>query len=238
MNNLINTEQKTMSHIEISELAGKRSDSVKRTMDSLVSKGLILVTQIVEPVRGKDTVTYQVNKRDSYIVMAQVSPEFTAVLVDRWQELEGNQLISLPSPTQLALMVIKAEEEKATAMLEVDRLQGVCNTITAQFATGMTAVKFCKMLNGVNVTKVNGAMKKLNVLQNSSEGLIPTSYSRDKYFKLSYEDYENAKTGKKGRSAKATLTKVGAKWLYRAYLSGKLPMKATWDNSNSHVVFE
>lgn len=31
---------------------------------------------------------YLVGKRDSYVVVAQLSPEFTARLVDRWQELE------------------------------------------------------------------------------------------------------------------------------------------------------
>ncbi|WP_263079263.1 phage antirepressor KilAC domain-containing protein [Endozoicomonas sp. Mp262] len=87
------TEQ-TMSHIEIAGLAGKRPDSVKRTMDSLQDKGLILVTQSVEPYisgrgRSDNRTVYGVNKRDSYVVMAQVSPEFTARLVDRWQELEA-----------------------------------------------------------------------------------------------------------------------------------------------------
>jgi len=32
---------------------------------------------------------YLVSKRDSYVVVAQLSPEFTARLVDRWQELEA-----------------------------------------------------------------------------------------------------------------------------------------------------
>ncbi|WP_257276228.1 Rha family transcriptional regulator [Endozoicomonas sp. SESOKO4] len=82
-----------MSHIEIAKLAGKRPDSVKRTMDSLRDKGLITFTQIEETFVGADGKnqkrnTYHVNQRDSYVVMAQVSPEFTAKLVDRWQELE------------------------------------------------------------------------------------------------------------------------------------------------------
>jgi phage regulator Rha-like protein len=33
-------------------------------------------------------VEYHVNQRDSYVIVAQLSPEFTARLVDRWQELE------------------------------------------------------------------------------------------------------------------------------------------------------
>ncbi len=35
-------------------------------------------------------------KRDSFVVVAQLSPEFTGALVDRWQELE--QQVSASSP--------------------------------------------------------------------------------------------------------------------------------------------
>ena len=42
--------------------------------------------------RSRTTQVYQFTgeqgKRDSIVVVAQLSPEFTAVLVDRWQELE------------------------------------------------------------------------------------------------------------------------------------------------------
>ena len=80
----------TMSSREIAELVESRHDNVRRTMDTLQSKGLITITQTEEPTPGggKPVTVYQVNKRDSYIVVAQLSPEFTARLVDRWQELE------------------------------------------------------------------------------------------------------------------------------------------------------
>lgn len=84
----------TNKSVEIARLAGKRPDNVKRTMDSLRDKRLIAVTQIEEQyttTQGNtgNRSTYHVNQRDSYVVMAQVSPEFTARLVDRWQELEN-----------------------------------------------------------------------------------------------------------------------------------------------------
>ena len=34
------------------------------------------------------------------------------------------------------------------------------------------------------------------------------------------------------------LTKDGAKWLYKKYLKGELPMKQTWDGKFSNEVFE
>jgi len=85
---------KTMSHSQIADLLGNRNDVVKRTMERLQEKGVILVTPMVVRVRGKEVTEYHVNERDSYIVVAQLSPEFTAVIIDQWQELKDrvNQL--------------------------------------------------------------------------------------------------------------------------------------------------
>ena len=235
--NLINVESKlTMTSSQVADLLGYEKKEVNRKIKAMFSDK-IDGGEIPPSLDSRGYVDeYHLPELESKMFVAKHDINYLEKITKYW--IDKSKPAALPSPTQLALMVIKAEEEKATAMLEVDRLQGVCNTITAQFASGMTATMFCKMLNGVNVKQVNNALKELNILQNSNEGLIPTSYSRDKYFKLIYEDYENIKTGKKGRSAKSTLTKVGAKWLYRVYLSGKLPMKSTWDGSSSHVVFE
>lgn len=86
-------EEAMMSHVEIARIAGARKDSVKRTVIRLAEKGLIILTPTVEVSqnrKGPKTETiYNVNRRSSYIVMAQISPEFCADLVDRWIELEG-----------------------------------------------------------------------------------------------------------------------------------------------------
>ena len=84
----------TMTSQEISELTGKRHDNVKRTIDSLVADGTIVQPQLeVVPLkdalgRPRDESVYRVKERDSYIVVARLSPKFTAKLVDRWLELE------------------------------------------------------------------------------------------------------------------------------------------------------
>ena len=125
-----------------------------------------------------------------------------------------------------------AEEEKEAALIEVDRLQGVCQTITAQFAKGVTAPKFCKQFNGVNTQQVNNTLIELGLLRRTDAGTVPTSYARDRYF-IEKQDEHNGKL-----RSHSTLTLTGAKWLYRAYLSSKLPMKKTWNGSFVHVVFE
>lgn len=80
----------TMSSQEIAELVGKRHDNVKRTIETLVERKTIQLPQIEEVKNhlGQTVEQYQVCKRDSFVVVAQLSPEFTAALVDRWQALE------------------------------------------------------------------------------------------------------------------------------------------------------
>jgi len=89
----VQNEVVTMSSLEIAALVGSRHDSVKRTIERLADSGAITLPPMVEkPTAGRPTTVYLFEggrgKRDSIVVVAQLSPEFTANLVDRWQELE------------------------------------------------------------------------------------------------------------------------------------------------------
>lgn len=98
MNTTIFTDKASMTSIEIAELVGSRPDSVKRTIETLAKKGIIQFPQSVEienkqslgPRRFSSAYVFEGErgKRDSIIVVAQLCPEFTARLVDRWRELE------------------------------------------------------------------------------------------------------------------------------------------------------
>lgn len=105
----------TMSSREMAELTEIRHDSVKRTIETLRDKGLISSPQIVnfKNINNVDGQEYLVCKRDSYIIVAQLSPEFTARLVDRWQELETQQTPALPSYPE-ALRQLASQIELAT----------------------------------------------------------------------------------------------------------------------------
>lgn len=91
----------TMSSREIADLLECRHDSVKRTMERLRDKGLIRFTPSEETSHegagARPVEVYRVGKRDSYVVVAQLSPEFTARVVDRWQQLEAAQSIAMPN---------------------------------------------------------------------------------------------------------------------------------------------
>ncbi len=83
----------TMTSKEMADLTEKRHDNVKRTIETLANQGVISRPQIeevkIQRERREESVTqYRIGKRDSYIIVAQLSPEFTARLVDRWQKLE------------------------------------------------------------------------------------------------------------------------------------------------------
>lgn len=156
MNNLIiaNNEVLTMSSKEIAAVVESRHDSVKRAMMTLQDKGLITFTHTVEKGEGRPAAVLHVNKRDSYVVVAQLSPEFTAVLVDRWQELEAKQQPKIPTnfaeALQLAADQAKQLELAAPKVAFVDNLVNRDNLMTAtQVAVKhkMSAVKLNKILD-------------------------------------------------------------------------------------------
>lgn len=89
----LTTTPQTMTSREIAEMVEARHDSVRRTIERLAEKGVITLPPLVEkPTDGRPTLEYifsaEQGKRDSIIVVAQMCPQFTARLVDRWQELE------------------------------------------------------------------------------------------------------------------------------------------------------
>lgn len=111
----------TMSSREIAELVGSRHDKVKQSIERLVSRGVIVRPPMRDeqetgttPTGGHRNYTasvYHLQKRDSFVVVAQLSPEFTARLVDRWQELEeqvarSKPAIDLDDPAQLRRLLL------------------------------------------------------------------------------------------------------------------------------------
>ncbi len=75
-----------MNSIDIAALVGKRHDNVKRTIETLIERGVITSPQIEEkPTAGRPTTVYvfegEKGKRDSIIVVAQLSPEFKVLIL-------------------------------------------------------------------------------------------------------------------------------------------------------------
>lgn len=115
-----------MSTREIAELLEKRHDNIKLSAERLAAKGVIgspslQETHYVDPQNKQTYTEYLLNKRDSLILVAQNSPEFTARIVDRWQELEAQQAPAMPLTYIQALeRLIETEKQKEAALLALN----------------------------------------------------------------------------------------------------------------------
>lgn len=93
MNDMIDASRQnlTMSSREIADLVGSRHDKVKQSIERLAERCVIGLPPLGDYLDslGRRATEYRIGKRDSYVIVAQLSPEFTARLVDRWQELES-----------------------------------------------------------------------------------------------------------------------------------------------------
>ncbi len=145
--------QITMSSREIAQLVDSRHSNVCVTIERLMNSGVIggyAAMQYTHPQNGQVYHYYEVNKRDSYVIVAQLSPEFTARLVDRWQELEssGGMVVPQSLPEALRLAADLAEQKQRLSeelAIAAPKAEFVDRYVTA---TGsMTFRQVAKLLN-------------------------------------------------------------------------------------------
>lgn len=157
----IGNEPITMSSREIAELVEARHDSVKRTMERLSESGLISFTPLVETSHegsgARPVEVYQVDERDSYVVVARLSPEFTARLVDYWQH-HRNQHARLPTTAEAfaSAFTMLAEHERRQA--EQDRKMKAISADIELIKD--TAPMKAKPQNAESITEVRKRMNK------------------------------------------------------------------------------
>ena len=135
MNILTQTNQQSMTSQQIADLVDSRHDVVRKSIERLVARGVIQLPPVTEVKLNQSlspnnkTVVYVFSgdqgKRDSIIVVAQLSPEFTAKLVDRWAELEqkaSQSVVALPHDYISALeelLITKKGEQLAQEQLAI-----------------------------------------------------------------------------------------------------------------------
>lgn len=127
------TTARTMTSLEIAGLVESKHEKVRQSIERLANRGVIQLppTGKVEDKQSNSpnnkTKVYIFSsdrKRDTYVVVAQLSPEFTARVVDRWQQLETEtRKPALPDFTNpvaaaRAWADTKESEQKALAKLE------------------------------------------------------------------------------------------------------------------------
>nr|WP_313091604.1 phage antirepressor KilAC domain-containing protein [Moraxella sp. CTOTU48268] len=138
MNNLAILKQtaQTMSSREIAQLCQKPHDNVLKLIRSLIDGGIVKSTtphQYMHPQNGQWYTEFLSDKRDSLVVVARLSPEFTAAVIDRWQELEtqNNALPNFADPVQAARAWADAMERQQQAIAQVAELQPKAQALDA-----------------------------------------------------------------------------------------------------------
>ena len=141
----------TMSSREIADLVGSRHDAVRKSAERLAADQILTSPLAASEYehRGNVYQEYRFNKRDSLVLVARLSPEFTAKLVDRWQELEtqaAKPAIFIPQTLPDALrLAADLADQKAKAEAERDHAVATKAQIgSRREATAMAAASAAK----------------------------------------------------------------------------------------------
>ncbi|EPR9358070.1 phage antirepressor KilAC domain-containing protein [Acinetobacter baumannii] len=201
MNQLVNPSILKMTSLEISELVQSEHRNVKVSIERLMQKGVIRNTPMTNFERinnlgftskvGVYVFEGEQGKRDSIIVVAQLCPEFTASLVDRWQELEykvkDEVVVDISNPHALRRALLDYTEQVIHLETQYQSLERTIDTIT-QTPAGVKFQQACKILNIkrevlANWLRKHGWDRKLNGVRAS------TYYSQERgYCETKYEE--------------------------------------------------
>lgn len=188
MNLIQRTVNLTMSTREIAQLLNKQHSNIKVSAERLAEKGTIALQGSDFEHNGNTYTEYLLNKRDTLILVAQNCPEFTAAIVDRWQELEEQQAPRLPQTfaeaLQLAADQAKQLELAAPKVAFVDNLVDRSNLMNASQVAQKhkkSAVWLNKFLDDIGV--YSKAIKRGRVFQ---QWFIDKGFGEMKQTELGY----------------------------------------------------
>lgn len=217
-----NASALTMISREITKLVNSRHSDVCKSIETLISKGVIGGYQpkpYTHPQNGQIYYEYFLNKRDTYILVAQFSPEFTAAVIDRWQELENQQnpTALLPQNYLQALeQLVASEKEKQALALENKAMKPKADFVDLYVDIGTTKSlrETAKILNMPEKAMI-AALERDKALYRQSGNLIPYS---DKQSRGLF----TVKTGTAEHGHNFTQTRVtskGIQWIAQRYAS-------------------
>lgn len=129
MQMLSQSTEKSMTSLEIAELVGSNHADVRRSIERLAEKGVIRNPPLanLEKINNLGLViqvkayvfTGEQGKLDSITVVAQLCPQFTALLVQRWYELEQQiQQFNPANLSRLDILQLALEAEKENIALK------------------------------------------------------------------------------------------------------------------------
>ena len=216
-------KEQTMSSREIAELVESRHDKVKQSIERLAERGAI-----VQPPMGnepepdsmgriRDVMVYRLSKRDSYVVVAQLSPEFTARLVDRWQELESAQAPRIPQTMAQALRLAADQAEQ----IEAQQLQLAAQQPAVEFVDRFVEAKSAKGFR--EVAKILGVPERKFISDLADAKIIFKQGSNWLPFAIHQQAGRfTVKAGESNGHAfhQCRFTPEGIAWVAKRYISG------------------
>ena len=193
----------TMSSREIAALTGITHGEVKRIVKSLET-----AQRLSEPVR---VAMFELNKRDSLLAVARLSPGFTAAVLDRWQERENKTALpDFTNPAAAARAWAEQYEQRQRAeqqlALSVPKAEFFDRFVEVQDSLGFR--QLCKMLK-VKEPEFRQFLLERNIMYRVNGTLTPQLHHQQAgYFTLRSGVGENQHT-----FSQARFTAKGVKWV-------------------------
>lgn len=203
-----------MSSREIAELVNSKHGDVKRSAIRLSNAGILTapLAQFEFMHNGNVYTEYKFNKRDSLVLVARLSPEFTAAVVDRWQELESEKSLQLPDFTNPAIAarawadqvesVMQLESKVAADAPKVDFADRV------EKSSGVLIGHFAKAI-GVGPNRLFAWMRANGYLIATSGARYNTPYQ--KYLERGYFDVTESSYDANGETRASFTTHITGK---------------------------
>lgn len=187
MNTAIFNGKASMTSLEIAELVGSQHKDVKRSIERLMDKGIIRSApmanfEIINNLGLKRNVGAYIfegeqGKRDSIIVVAQLCPEFTARLVDRWRELEEQIRKPMSEIEMVAAMALEAVRQQKRITQVEEKVSHVAETVEqikkGTIREGYAGYRQLKAKTGLSDDKCRNLVNSYQIPTDTHEFMTP-----------------------------------------------------------------
>ncbi|WP_064226240.1 Rha family transcriptional regulator [Escherichia coli] len=187
MNTAIFNGKASMTSVEIAELVGSRHDKVKQSIERLAERRIIQLPPmgISENINGLGLTQKSKHylfegergKRDSIIVVAQLCPEFTARLVDRWRELEEQIRKPMSEIEMVAAMALEAVRQQKRITQVEEKVSHVAETVEqikkGTIREGYAGYRQLKAKTGLSDDKYRNLVNAYQIPTDTHEFMTP-----------------------------------------------------------------
>ncbi|EFK4279629.1 Rha family transcriptional regulator [Escherichia coli] len=187
MNTAIFNGKASMTSVEFAELVGSRHDKVKQSIERLAERRIIQLPPmgISENINGLGLTQKSKHylfegergKRDSIIVVAQLCPEFTARLVDRWRELEEQIRKPMSEIEMVAAMALEAVRQQKRIIQVEEKVSHVAETVEqikkGTIREGYAGYRQLKAKTGLSDDKCRNLVNDYQIPTDTHEFMTP-----------------------------------------------------------------